>query len=224
MKPEIDRVRDDLETMQKALGIAPSVGRDWIQWMKRDKWIGLWWCLPGFILMAAGLLPPNHTRYLGFVPDQWAGFLVSAVILCVGLAQMRKVTADDGRPEGLIREYKRIGGLTTEGFWFGAAMLLQVVLYGVWCRHYGIGFAPCWAGIFLVLGSSWLMTAVASKVWTLLGWAIPLLGYGISLLLLPDHAETSRVLSGLMFVAIALSFSFISVLQIRLLERQHAAD
>ena len=79
MKPELDRVKNDLDTMQKALGLAPSLGRDWIQWMKRDRWFGLWWCLPGIILIAAAVLPFDHAkRYLGLVIDQWAGLLVAA--------------------------------------------------------------------------------------------------------------------------------------------------
>ena len=53
MKQELNRVKNDVETMQKAMGLAPSMGQDWIQWMKRDRWFSLWWCLPGFILIAA---------------------------------------------------------------------------------------------------------------------------------------------------------------------------
>jgi hypothetical protein len=58
----------------------------------------------------------------------------------------------------------------------------------------------------------------------MLGWAIPFLGYGICLLLVHGNGKVNGVLLGMMFVAIALSFSFISVLQIRILERQNAAD
>jgi len=224
MKPEIDRVKNDLDTMQKALGLVPSMGREWIHWMKRDKWFNLWWCLPGFICIVAALLPFDHAnRYAGLVPDQWAGLLVAAVMLVMTTVQTRKVTANDGRPEGLIRESKRINGLTAQGMWFGAALATQAILYFVWCRHYQIGFEPFWAGFFLLMGSSCLLAAVASKVWTLLGWAIPFLGYGLCLPLVQSHGKVNGVLLGLMFIAVALSFSFISVLQIRLLERQNDA-
>lgn len=82
MKPELDRVKNDLETMQKALGLVPSVGREWVHWMRRDQWFSLWWCLPGFILIAAALLPLDHAkRFWGLVPGQWTGLLVSAVML-----------------------------------------------------------------------------------------------------------------------------------------------
>src|SRR6266436_8830484 len=128
MKPELDRVKSDLETMQKALGLAPSMGREWIQWMRRDKWFSLWWCLPGFILIAAALLPLDHAqRYGGLVPGQWAGLLVAMVMLGITVAQTRKVMANDGRPEGLKRESKRVNGMSAEGLWFGLALIVEVL-------------------------------------------------------------------------------------------------
>jgi hypothetical protein len=223
VKPELDRVKNDVETIQKALGLSPSMGRDWIQWMKRDRWSSLWWCLPGFILIATTLLPHDAIRYAGLLPAQWAGLLVGAVMLVIAAIQMRKVTAPDGRPDALIRESKRINGLTAEGLWFSLALATQAVLYFAWCRHYHIAFEPFWAGIFLIMGSSCLVAAMAARAWVLLGWAIPFLGYGLCLLLVDAHSRLNGVLFGLMFIAIALSFSLISVLQIRVLERQHDA-
>jgi hypothetical protein len=55
MKPELERVKQDVETIQKAMGLTPAMGREWIQWMKRDNWLSLWWCLPGVILIASAL-------------------------------------------------------------------------------------------------------------------------------------------------------------------------
>jgi hypothetical protein len=50
------------------------------------------------------------------------------------------------------------------------------------------------------------------------------MGYGLCLLAIPGGGKVNGVLLGLMFVAIALSSSLLSVAQIRILERQHAAD
>jgi len=225
MKPELDRVKNDLEIMQKALGLAPSMGREWIQWMKRDRWFSLWWCLPGIIMIAAALLPLDHTqRYGGLVPDQWAGLLVATVMVGITVAHTRKVTANDGRPEGLKREAKRINGISAEGLWFGLALLAQVLFYFLWGRQYRIAFEPFWAGLFVLIGSTCLVTAVAARVWTLLGWAIPFLGYGLCLSLVQAHGKVNGVLFGMMFIAVALSFSFIAVVQIRILEHQHDTD
>src|SRR4051794_35435334 len=106
MKQELDRVKNDVETIQRAMGLSPSLGRDWIQWMKRDNWLNLWWCLPGLILIASALLPLGNTeRYLGLVLAQWAGLLVAAVMLGITVVSTRRMTANDGRPESLIREY-----------------------------------------------------------------------------------------------------------------------
>ena len=46
MKQELERVKNDVETIQKALGLPASFPREWIQWMKRDQWFSLWWCCP----------------------------------------------------------------------------------------------------------------------------------------------------------------------------------
>jgi hypothetical protein len=224
MKPELDRVKNDLETMQKALGLAPSMGREWIQWMKRDQWFSLWWCLPGLMLIAAALLPLDRAeRYWGLVPGQWAGLLVAAVMLGIAIIHSRKVTANDGRPAGLIRESKRINGMSAQGLWFSLALALQLLVYAVWCKQYRITFEPAWAGLFILMGSSCLVGAVSARAWTLLGWSIPFLGYGLCLPLAAGHGKVNGILLGMMFIAVALSFSVIAVLQIRILERQNVA-
>jgi hypothetical protein len=222
MQPDLDRLECDLATIQKALGLVPSAGREWIRWMKRDKWFSLWWSLPGFILIAAALLPLNRAgRFLGFGPDRWAGILAALSMLAISIVHSRKITSQDGRPAGLIREAKRINGMTTEGVWFAFAIIAQVGGYFLWSKVYRIPFEPFWAGLFILTGSSCLAGAVAARAWALLGWAIPFLGYGICVPFAGAHGKLSGVLLGAMFVAVALSFTFISSLQIRLLERQN---
>ena len=153
MKPELDRLKNDLATMQKALGLAPAMGRDWLQWMKRDKWFSLWWCLPGLILIAFALLPLDHAnRYLALSPDQWAGLSVALVMVAITIVHSRKLTARDGRPEGLIRESKRVNGMTGEGLWFCLALLVEVILYFFWGKAYRIAFRSFWAGLFILCG------------------------------------------------------------------------
>jgi hypothetical protein len=224
MKPELDRVKNDLETMQKALGMSTSLGRDWIQWMKRDQWLGLWWCLPGVILVVAALLPlDGAARYGGLVPGQWTGLLVSAVMLGLTVFLTRRVTADDGRPADFVRESKRVNGLDASGLWFGAAMVAVLGVYFWWGKQYAIGFQPLWSGLFMLMGALCLVGAVAAKAWPLLGWALPFLAYSVCVPLVEGHPQLGGVLLGLMFIAVALSFSFVSVMQIRLLERRHAA-
>jgi len=222
MKQELDRVKNDVETIQKAMGLAPAMGREWIRWMKKDRWFSLWWCLPGFILIAAALLPFDHAkRYLGLVPDQWAGVLVAIALLGVAIGHTRQVTGKDGRPEGMIRDSKRINGISDQGLWFGLALGLQLALYFLWGRHYHIAFEPFWAGLFILMGSTCLVAALAAKAWILLGYAIPFLAYGLGLPLAEGHHKVNGVLFGMMFIAVALSFSTIQVWQIRQIERQN---
>lgn len=222
MKQELDRIRNDVETMQKAMGLAPAMGREWIQWMKRDRWFSLWWCLPGFILIAAALWPFDHVqKYLGLVPDQWAGLLVAASLLGVAIGHARQVSGKDGRPEGMIRESRRVNGMSAQGIWFGLALAGQVLLYFVWGSRYHINFEAFWAGLFIFMGSTCLVGALAARAWILLGYAIPFLAYGLCLPLAEGHHTAKGILFGMMFIAVALSFSFIQVCQIRLIERQY---
>ena len=221
MNPELNRVKNDVDTIQKALGLSPSMGRDWIQWMKRDRWFSLWWCLPGLILIAAAVVPHDHSqKYLGLVTDQWAGLLVCATLIAVAIGHGRQVSGKDGRPEGLIREAKRTYGMTGQGLVFGLALVLQIVLYFAWGRFYHVAFEPFWTGLFMLMGSTCLVAALVGRVWTLLGYAIPFLAYSLCLPLAEGHHKVNGTLLGLMFIAIALSFSLIQVWQIRKLENE----
>jgi hypothetical protein len=222
MKQELDRIKKDVETIQKAMGLAPSMGREWVRWMKRDNWLNLWWCLPGLILIVSALCPvDNARRYLGLVPAQWTGLLVAAAMVCITVGFLRKVTRNDGRPEGLIREYKRANGISAQGLWFSLALLLGVLLYFVWGKQHQITFEAFWSGLWILMGSSLLVGAVAARGWLLLGWAIPFLAYGFFQILLPSTGKVSGVPLGIMFIAVALSFSVIQVWQIRQIEGHH---
>jgi hypothetical protein len=222
MKPELDRVKKDVETIQKAMGLAPSLAREWIEWMKRDRWFSLWWCLPGLILISSALLPLDSAgKHFGLAPGQWAGLLVAAFMLGITAVHFRKTVANDGRPPAMIRECKRLNGMSGEGLWFSLALSVQVLLYFLWANHYHIAFEPFWSGLFIFMGATCLVASVSTKVWTLLGWAIPFLVYGLCLPLAEAHHKVNGVLFGMMFIAVALSLSIIQVCQIRQMERQH---
>jgi hypothetical protein len=222
MKVEFDRVKNDLETIQKAMGMSPSLGREWLQWLKRDKWFSLWWRVPGLILIASALLPLDHThKYSGFVVDQWAGILVAVTMLSIAGIYGRKVTGKDGRSDSAIREAKRINGMDRQGFVFGLASLVQLVAYGFWGWQHHIAFETFWAGMFIVMGSTNLIVALATRAWPLIGWAIPFLAYGLCFPLVVGAGKV--VLFGLMFIAVALLFSLMQVMQIRKFESEHAA-
>jgi hypothetical protein len=224
MKQELDRIKIDVDTIQRALGLAPSIGREWIQWMKRDNWLNFMWLLPGLILIISGLLPlDDGKRYFGLALAQWVGILVATVMLGITAVYFRKITSNDGRPESLVREYKRINGLDRKGSWLNLALLLGLVLYFIWGRQYQIPFGALWSGLFIFMGSSLLVVAFASRVWLLLGWAIPFIAYGLFQTLLPATGKVNGIALGVMFVAVALSFSVIQVFQIRRIEHQDGA-
>jgi hypothetical protein len=217
MKPELDRVKNDLETMQKAIGL-PSFGREWLQWLKRDTWLNLWWCLPGFILIASAALPVENTKkFLGLAIAQWVGLLVCAVLVGMLLAWGR-ITRNEARPAGLLREYKR---LNTQGSWFLPAFLVQFALYLVWGRQHHIDPQAFMAGMWLLCGSAVLMLAVFTKAWVYLGWAIPFVIFGLCQPLI--QGRSGGLWMGLMFIGAAFLCSVIQVWQVRGMERQNDA-
>lgn len=222
MKPELDRVKSDVETIQKAMGLAPSVGREWIPWMKRDNWLNLLWCVPGTILIASAFLPSDNTaKYFGLVLAQWTGILVAAAMLGVMIISIRKMTANDGRPQSLIREYKRYWGIDAHGRWICVALLLEFLLYFFWAKHFRISVGAYWSGMCILAGSTYIVLAVISKLWLLLGVAIPFLVYGLFEALLPGKGKIDGIPLGIMFIGIGLSSAIIQVWQIRQIERQN---
>jgi hypothetical protein len=224
MKQELDRVKNDVETIQKAMGLAPSIRQEWVQWMKRDNWLNLWWCLPGVILVASALLPSGPAeRFLGLLRAQWTGLLVAIVMLAITVAYFRKTVGNDGRPDSLIREYKRINGLTRQSAWGNVALVAALAFFFIWARASQIPFDVFWSGLFIFMGSTCLVTAIAARAWLLLGWAVPFLAYGLFQTLLPGAGRVSAIPLGIMFIAVALSFSVIQVWQIRGIQSQHAA-
>ncbi len=222
MKQELDRIKGDVETMQKAMGFVPSMAREWIHWLRRDQWFSLWWCLPGAIIIAAALLPFDHAaRFLGLVPDQWGGILVAVSLLALAVVHSRRAAGKDGRPEAMVRELKRTNGLTVEGLWFGAALVMQIALYFVWGWQHHVPFDTFWSGFFVLTGSSLLLGAVAGRAWILLGYAVPFIAYGLCLPLAEGAPTAGKLLFGIMFIAVALLFSFIQAVQIRHAQHLH---
>ena len=65
------------------------------------------------------------------------------------------------------------------------------------------------------------MVAVSARAWVLLGYAIPFMSYGLCLPLAKEHQGVNGILLGMMFMAVALSFSVIQVWEIRKIEQQH---
>src|SRR5690606_19948568 len=103
------------------------------------------------------------------------------------------------------------------------AVGVQLLAYFIWGMQHDVPFRSAWAGLFLLLGSTFLVAAVCSRIWVLLGYALPFMGYGLCLPLANGHHPMSQILLGVMFMAIAISFSTIQVWEIWRVKQQHAA-
>jgi hypothetical protein len=217
MKPEIERVKNDLETIQKAMGTEPSFGSDWAKWIRRDNWLTLWWFLPGAILMSASFVRwDNSEKYWGLKPEQWIGALVCAVLVGMLVFWNRSVTRRNGRPDGLVREYKRINAASG---WFLLPFLTQIALYFAWATQHGLTGITVMSGLWLVLASSVATLAVASRLWLYLGWALPMAAYAF---VLPHVSrQWGGAALGALFVVSALLSWLITSVQVRFLEKQH---
>ena len=225
MNHDIDRIKKDVETIQNALGLLPAAGRDWVRWMKRDRWFSLWWALPGFIVLVAGLLPMDpRIKHFGLGIQQWAGLLTAASLLGIGMANGWRTPQEAGRPEAPNRQMAHWTGKTAESKWFGAALLAQVLLYFVWGWRYDIAFPAFWSGLFVLMGTTCLVAALSTRVWMLLGYAIPFTAYGLIVSLTPGRETVNCALLGLMFIAVALCFTFIQTAQIRQAQAEHESD
>jgi hypothetical protein len=145
-------------------------------------------------------------------------------MLTILVFSIRKMTADDGRPQSLVREYKRFLGIDARGKWTSLALALGFLLYFAWARHFQIRLEAFWSGLFILAGSTFLVLAVVSRLWSSLGWAIPLLGYGLYAMLPMGNGKISGLPLGIMFIAIALCCSLIQAWQIRRLERQDESN
>lgn len=230
MNNEIDRIKNDVETIQRTLGLPSAAGRDWIHWMQSDCWFNLWWCLPGAIIVIAALLPVDpHARYFGLMLNQWAAIPIIASLLGIAVAAGRRTKGRDGRPEAMVREQVRMG----RAAWiFSMGLFAQVLLYFLWGWRSNVPFAAFWSGLFLMIGSTFLIGALVARTWEprvhgALGFAIPFTAYGLCVLLIPHavvpHAKVNGVLFGLMFIAIGLCLTFIEAARIRRAKSDHEA-
>ena len=225
MNQEIERVKTDLAIMQKALGLAPSFRRDWIQWMRRDKWLNLWWCLPGLIIFLSALLPFDRKQtFFGLVTDQWAGILVAGSLVWIAVGHTRQLKGRDGRPDSLIRESMRRYGLSGQGLAFSLAFGVEFLAFLLWGKQHHVAFQPFWTGLFLLWGATCLVGALVAKAWVLLGFAIPFMTYALCLPLAGDHHAAQGILFGTMFIAVALLFTAIQAWEIRKIEQHDEPD
>lgn len=219
MKPEIERVKNDLETMQKAMGSEPSFGHDWAKWIRRDNWMTLWWLLPAAILLTASFVHwENSQRYFGLKPEQWIGVLVALVMVGMLVFWNRAVTRRNGRPDGLVREYKRLNAL---GWWSLIPFLAQFALYFAWADQHGLSGNNMMSGLMLMCACSMTTMGMVTRYWLYVGWALPMAAYAF---LLPHVSQQwgGAALGAFLVVGALLSWLITSV-QVRFLEKQHDA-
>lgn len=224
MNREIDRVKTDLETIQKAIGPAPNFGREWLQWLKRDNWSSLWWCLPGIIYIMGALLPFDDTKkHFGLLPDKWICVLAAGVTLGILFRSQRRLFWNAARPAGLVRVQKKINARV---YWLQLAIFVQFSLYFIWAKQSGITGQPAIVGLyFLVIGSAGMVVGILWNAWTVFGWAIAFLICGVCQPAMVHGRSNGILLTlGMLFIIGSLLSSVFQALQLRKIEGQHVTD
>lgn len=212
MEPELNRIKDDLATMRKAIGLAPSPGRAWLPWLKRDTRLLPLFCGPGALIILASLLLPaaGTGTFLGLVAAQWVGILVAALLLGILLIVKRRSGPEDGRPDGLVREYKRINRQLR-------VILPPIGLYFIWGAQHSVGREAFTAGLWILSGSLLGVTAFLAGPRVNYGWAIPMVTYGLCEPLL--GSSFSGVWLGVLFIVSAALCTAIQKAELRRMEK-----
>jgi len=219
MKPELDRVKNDLETMQKAIGLTSPPGREWIHWLKRDKWLNFWWAVPGLMLIAASLAPLDDTRkLLGLIASQWVGLAVAGALLGM-LFYWGKMMRSDARPPAVVREYKRIN---SQASLFLVGFAAQIALYFIWGAQHSLPTGAFMAGLWIICGSSMFVLVMVTKGWVYLAWAVPMIAFGLCQPLL--EGRDKGLWLGAVFIVAAFLSWLIQGVQTRMIEKQHGAN
>jgi hypothetical protein len=223
MNTEIDRVKTDVETIQKAIGTAPNFGREWLQWLKRDNWSSLWWCLPGVVFILGALLPfDDAKKHFGLLPDQWVCLLAAVVTLGILFRSQRRLFWNAARPAGLVRVQKK---LNARGYWLLLAIFVQFLFYLIWAKQSGIGQPAILGLYFLVAGSAGMVMAISWNAWAMFGWAIAFLTCGICQPAMVHGRSNGILLTlGMLFIIGSLLSSVFQALQLRKIESQHVTD
>lgn len=214
MKSDLTRLKEDLEVIQKAMGLAPAPGREWAPWLRKDAPLYLLFCLPGAVLLFAELVLPMEgmERYGGLRIAQWTGLLTAVLLLGILLMVMRRAAGGDGRPAGLIREYRR----ANRHVWL---ILPPLGLYFIWGYQYNVGAEAFTAGLWILSASLLGLLAALSGLRVYWGWAFPMAVYGLGQPWIPAHF--SGVALGVVFIAGALLCSLIHKAEIRRMEKPH---
>lgn len=200
---DMDRIRDDLETMKKAAGVELPFG-----------WEDVWWNIAisiGCVIAVVWMIVPHHLSHRwGWIP----ALTLSVVYVVYFRVKYRRST---GRSPLRRREY-------TAGLLLALMIVPVVIVYRYWGASLGISLLHLRSIFSFFLGFALLVPALLDRSrisW--LGLAIPIIVCGLCT---PYFEIPARIQMG---IAVAIALMLMSAIQVWQLRAQnervvHGAD
>ncbi len=198
---EVQRVKEDLATLQRAAGLESLVGRE-------DVWANLAVAAAGVVAVVWALLPHG-------MPQQWGIVPLVLVVLSYLIWQRARHRQSTGR--SAIERKKYSAELA------GVILITALALvYRLWANELGISRAVAGGAAFFILGAAIVVFGLRERErWPELGMAIPIMLCGLAIPLL---SVSTWVLLGSTFAVGGAVTAGLTAYQIRLDANAHAAD
>ena len=198
---EVQRVKEDLATLQQAAGLEPLVGRE-------DIRANLAIAVAGVVAVVWALLPHG-------MPQQWG--MVPLVLVVLSYLIWQRARHRQGTGRSAIERKKYSAELV------GVILITALALvYRLWATELGISRAIAGGAAFFILGAAIVVFGLReSRRWPELGMAIPIMLCGLAIPLL--SVSTWVLLGGTFAVGGAVTAG-LTTYQIRMDANAHAAD
>jgi hypothetical protein len=177
-QPDLDRVRNDLETIRNAAGVGLPFSRD-------DVRTGLWCAACGLLICAWAVIGPRESRWLLYIP------LSIAVLACAH----SYVTARRKRHHEPVRWREHRLSIIAS-----AVAVPAAIGYLFWERHVGVprGMSGAASVFFIGVGLT-VFAMLEPRRRYFLGGAIPLMAFGLAI---PLCSPSGIVMAGGLCMAV----------------------
>ncbi len=198
---EVQRVKDDLATLQRAAGLESLVGRE-------DVWANLAIAAAGVVAVVWALLPHG-------MPQQWGMVPLVLVVLSYLTWQRARHRQSTGRSAIERKKYSaELAGV--------AVVIVLALVYRLWANELGISREVAGGAAFFILGAAIVVFCLRERQrWPELGTAVPIMACGLAI---PMLSVSTWVLLGGTFAVGGAVTAGLTAYQIRMDANDHAAD
>ena len=198
---EVQRVKEDLATLQRAAGLESLVGRE-------DVWANLAVAAAGVVAVVWALLPHS-------MPQQWGIVPLILVVLSYLTWQRARHRQSTGRSAVTRKKYSaELAGVVV--------ITLLALVYRLWATELGISREVAGGAALFLLGAAIVVFGLRERQrWLELGIAVPIMACGMAIPLL---SVSTWVLIGGTFAVGGAVTAGLTAYQIRMDANTHDAD